>query len=92
MPHRLLPAGSEDALAVGVCRKQPPAEPRAWNIPAALFLHGYPLRWLRFFCASDARLCLVSTVATQLWHHLYTGGELAELPAWRGNGTTAKIQ
>jgi hypothetical protein len=49
-----------------------------------VILHGYPLRWLHFSCAADARLCLVSTVATQLWHHLYMGGELAELPAVEG--------
>jgi asparagine synthase (glutamine-hydrolysing) len=25
---------------------------------------------------------LVGVVATQLWHHTYMGGGLAELPAW----------
>ncbi len=35
---------------------------------------------------------LAAVVATQLWHHLYMGGGLAELPAWTDNGTTVKIQ
>jgi hypothetical protein len=29
---------------------------------------------------------LVAVVATQLWHHLFLGGQLAELPMWTGNG------
>jgi hypothetical protein len=27
-------------------------------------------------------------VATQLWHHLFIGPELAELPTWTGNRST----
>jgi asparagine synthase (glutamine-hydrolysing) len=30
---------------------------------------------------------LTAVVATQLWHHLYIGGELAELPTWESRGT-----
>ena len=30
---------------------------------------------------------LTAVVATQLWHHLFIGGQLAELPTWTGNGT-----
>ena len=30
---------------------------------------------------------LTAVVATQLWHHLFIGGELAELPTWTGGGT-----
>jgi asparagine synthase (glutamine-hydrolysing) len=29
---------------------------------------------------------LTAVVATQLWHHLFIGPELAELPTWTGNG------
>jgi asparagine synthase (glutamine-hydrolysing) len=28
---------------------------------------------------------LVAVVATQLWHHLFLGGKLADLPTWTGN-------
>jgi asparagine synthase (glutamine-hydrolysing) len=31
---------------------------------------------------------LVAVVATQLWHHLFIQQELAELPAWSGNGVS----
>lgn len=31
---------------------------------------------------------LTAVVATQLWHHLFIGPELAELPTWTGNRTT----
>jgi asparagine synthase (glutamine-hydrolysing) len=34
---------------------------------------------------------LVAVVATQLWHHLFIRPELAEVPAWTGNGTTLEI-
>jgi asparagine synthase (glutamine-hydrolysing) len=27
---------------------------------------------------------LTAMLATQLWHHLYIGGDLAELPTWTG--------
>jgi asparagine synthase (glutamine-hydrolysing) len=30
---------------------------------------------------------LVAVVATQLWHHLFLGGQLAELPAWNFRAT-----
>ena len=30
---------------------------------------------------------LTAVVATQLWHHLYISGELAELPTWGSRGT-----
>jgi asparagine synthase (glutamine-hydrolysing) len=30
---------------------------------------------------------LTAVVATQLWHHLYISGELAELPTWESRGT-----
>jgi asparagine synthase (glutamine-hydrolysing) len=29
---------------------------------------------------------LVGVVATQLWHHTYIGGSLADLPAWKPPG------
>ena len=28
---------------------------------------------------------LTAVVATQLWHHLFMGGELTELPTWTSN-------
>jgi asparagine synthase (glutamine-hydrolysing) len=31
---------------------------------------------------------LVGVVATQLWHHLFLGGNLAELPTWTASATT----
>jgi asparagine synthase (glutamine-hydrolysing) len=31
---------------------------------------------------------LVGVVATQLWHHLFVGGNLAELPTWTTSATT----
>ncbi len=34
----------------------------------------------------SVELGLTAVVATQLWHHLFMGGELAELPTWTGNG------
>jgi asparagine synthase (glutamine-hydrolysing) len=35
----------------------------------------------------SVELGLTAVVATQLWHHLFVGPELAELPAWTGNRT-----
>jgi asparagine synthase (glutamine-hydrolysing) len=36
----------------------------------------------------SVELGLTAVVATQLWHHLFIGPELAELPTWTGNRTT----
>ena len=33
---------------------------------------------------------LAAVTATQLWHHLLIGPDLAELPPWMGNGTTSR--
>ncbi len=35
----------------------------------------------------SVELGLTAVVATQLWHHLFIGPELAELPTWTGNRT-----
>jgi asparagine synthase (glutamine-hydrolysing) len=32
----------------------------------------------------SVELGLVAVVATQLWHHTFLGGKLAELPTWTG--------
>ena len=34
----------------------------------------------------SVELGLTAVVATQLWHHLFVSGELAELPTWTANG------
>jgi asparagine synthase (glutamine-hydrolysing) len=36
----------------------------------------------------SVELGLTAVVATQLWHHLFIGPELAELPTWTGNRST----
>jgi asparagine synthase (glutamine-hydrolysing) len=36
----------------------------------------------------SVELGLTAVVATQLWHHLFIGPELAELPTWTGNRAT----
>jgi asparagine synthase (glutamine-hydrolysing) len=36
----------------------------------------------------SVELGLTAVVAIQLWHHLFIGPELAELPTWTGNRTT----
>jgi asparagine synthase (glutamine-hydrolysing) len=33
---------------------------------------------------------LAAVTATQLWHHLFIGPDLAELPVWTGNGMTSR--
>jgi asparagine synthase (glutamine-hydrolysing) len=33
---------------------------------------------------------LVAVVATQLWHHLFISGDLAEMPAWSGRASALK--
>ena len=38
----------------------------------------------------SVELGLTAVVATQLWHHLFIGPELAELPNWTGNRTTVE--
>ncbi|MGI8604886.1 MAG: asparagine synthase (glutamine-hydrolyzing) [Verrucomicrobiales bacterium] len=35
---------------------------------------------------------LVAVVATQLWHHMFIDGTLADLPTWTGAATAAKIE
>jgi asparagine synthase (glutamine-hydrolysing) len=35
---------------------------------------------------------LMAVVATQLWHHLFMGGGLADLPEWSGISTPAAAE
>jgi hypothetical protein len=35
---------------------------------------------------------LVAVTATQLWHHLFMGGGLADLPEWSGIPTPAAAE
>jgi asparagine synthase (glutamine-hydrolysing) len=35
---------------------------------------------------------LMAVVATQLWHHLFMGGGLADLPEWSGIPTPAAAE
>jgi hypothetical protein len=35
---------------------------------------------------------LMAVVATQLWHHLFMGGELADLPEWSSIPTPAATE
>jgi asparagine synthase (glutamine-hydrolysing) len=38
----------------------------------------------------SVELGLAAVVATQLWHHLYIDGRLADLPSWTGFATAAQ--
>ena len=40
----------------------------------------------------SVELGLAAVVATQLWHHLFIDGSLAELPSWTGFATTATTE
>jgi asparagine synthase (glutamine-hydrolysing) len=54
-------------------------------------------QWRRAFRRMRARslprlsveMGLAAVVATQLWHHLYIDGTLADLPTWEGVATAS---
>lgn len=58
-------------------------EPRAVANALAGFRRGYRLPGRRLF----EEMALISIFGTQLWHHVFLGGGLCELPTWSHSGT-----